>query len=126
MALIFIVGETARRGLDYFSLNATTMFEDYISGVFLLSAAAMKLLNTKGSQAIMVAAWAYDSGGMFVPFFAHLEAWIRGITMRPDHPHEDLNSVILKGIIWSICLTCLVSTIKDYNSLNKTKKATSS
>ena len=39
MALIFIVGETFRRGLDYFSINATTMIEDYLCGALLLWAA---------------------------------------------------------------------------------------
>ena len=29
MAFVFLVGETARRGIGYFSVNATTMIEDY-------------------------------------------------------------------------------------------------
>ncbi len=29
MAAVFILGETVRRGLSYFSINATTMVEDY-------------------------------------------------------------------------------------------------
>ena len=40
MGAIFILGETARRGLDYFAINATTMLEDYGSGILLLLAAA--------------------------------------------------------------------------------------
>ena len=40
MGAIFILGETARRGLDYFAINATTMLEDYGSGVLLILAAA--------------------------------------------------------------------------------------
>jgi len=42
-AIVFMAGETARRGLSYFAVNATT-----------------------------------------VPFAAHLEAWMRGVTCRPD------------------------------------------
>ena len=40
MGAMFILGETARRGLDYFAINATTMLEDYGSGVLLILAAA--------------------------------------------------------------------------------------
>jgi hypothetical protein len=35
MALVFIAGETSRRGLGYFSINATTMIEDYLCGALL-------------------------------------------------------------------------------------------
>ncbi|WNC67130.1 hypothetical protein RI845_11400 [Thalassotalea nanhaiensis] len=113
MSFVFILGETLRRGLSYFSINATTMVEDYLCGLLLLTAA---VLWTKGSQLAekyMVAAWAYTTGGMFVPFYAHLEAYLRGATFRADHPHTDVNSVILKGIIWSIALICFLIVIKS-------------
>jgi uncharacterized membrane protein len=113
MALVFIVGETARRGISYMSVNATTMFEDYFCGAFLLVAALLTLKKHRRAPKFMLAAWAYATGGMFVPFFAHLEAWLRGVTVRPDHPHEDVNSVITKGIILAICLACLVATLRN-------------
>lgn len=71
-AIVFMAGETARRGLSYFAVNATT-----------------------------------------VPFAAHLEAWMRGVTCRPDHPHEDFGSVVLKGVIWVICPTCLIVALRS-------------
>jgi hypothetical protein len=37
MAVVFLVGETARRGIGYFSVNATTMIEDYLCGRFCCS-----------------------------------------------------------------------------------------
>jgi hypothetical protein len=33
MSAVFLIGETARRGIGYFSINATTMVEDYLCGV---------------------------------------------------------------------------------------------
>lgn len=99
MAAVFIFGETLRRSLNYLSINTTTMFEDYFCGLLLIIAA---LLWTKGSQhahKFMIGAWAYTTGGMFVPFFAHLEAYLRGATFRADHPHEDVNSIILNGAL---------------------------
>jgi hypothetical protein len=66
----------------------------------------------------MAVAWAYATGGMFVPFFAHLEAWMRGVTFRPDHPHMDVHSIVLKGVIWAICVVCLVVTVRKSPWLN--------
>ena len=112
MAFVFIVGETVRRGLGYFAINATTMLEDYLGGAFLLVAAVFWLKKHIIAPKLLVAAWAYSTGGMFVPFAAHLEAWLRGVTFRPDHPHEDIGSVIMKGIILAICLTCMILALR--------------
>jgi len=113
MALVFLAGETARRGLAYFSVNATTMIEDYSCGAILLWAAWCWAKKQPKAPMVMAVAWAYAAGGMLVPFAAHLEAWLRGATFRPDHPHEDIGSVILKGVIWAICLACLVVTLRS-------------
>ena len=113
MAAVFILGETLRRGFGYFSINATTMIEDYLCGVLLLAAALVWRHGSALGPVLMASAWAYGTGGMFVPFAAHLEAWMRGETFRPDHPHDDINSVILKGAIWAICLICFVVSLRN-------------
>ena len=113
MAFVFLAGETSRRGFGYFSINATTMVEDYLCGALLLSAALFWFKKHKIAPKLMAVAWAYGTGGMFVPFFAHLEAWLRGVTFRDDHPHADIESVVLKGAIWAICLTCLIVTLRS-------------
>ena len=113
MGFIFIVGETSRRGFEYFSVNATTMVEDYLCGILLLCAALFWSMRHEIAPKLMVASWAYATGGMFVPFFAHLEAYLRGVTFRADHPHAELESVILKGIIWAICLLFLIVSLRN-------------
>ena len=82
-------------------------------GALLLTAALFWFKKHEIAPKLMAVAWAYGTGGMFVPFFAHLEAWLRVTTFRADHPHEDINSVILKGVIWAICLTCLIVTLRS-------------
>ena len=113
MGIVFIVGETSRRGFEYFSVNATTMVEDYLCGLLLLFAAIAYSRKHTQAPKFIAAAWGYATGGMFVPFFAHLEAYTQGVTFRADHPHEDLNSVILKGVIWGICLVCFIITMRN-------------
>ena len=70
MGAIFILGETSRRGLDYFSINATTMLEDYGSGLLLLLAAAACTAKMANASLYLAGSWGYAAGGMFVPFFA--------------------------------------------------------
>ena len=118
MSLVFILGETSRRGLGYLSVNATTMVEDYLCGVLLLSAAVLWSKRHRISEKLMVAAWGYATGGMFVPFFAHLEAYLRGVTFRADHPHAEIESVILKGVIWAICLVFLIISLRNSTAKN--------
>ena len=118
MAVVFIVVETSRRGLDYFSINATTMVEDYLCGALLLWAALFWSRKHRMAPELMAGAWAYATGGMFVPFFAHLEAWSRGVTFRADHPHADFGAVVLKGVIWAICLACFVVTLRHAATKN--------
>ena len=113
MSFVFIIGETSRRGIEYLSINATTMVEDYLCGILLFSAALCWTKKRKIAPKLMAAAWAYATGGMFVPFFAHLEAYLREVTFRADHPHADFDSVILKGVIWAICLVCFVITMRS-------------
>ena len=117
VSLVFLFGETARRGIDYFSINATTMVEDYLCGAMLITAAILWSKKHVMAPTFMVAAWAYATAGMFVPFFAHLEAWLRGATFRADHPFDDVNSVILKGTIWSISLICFVIAMQYQKKL---------
>ena len=113
MGAMFILGETARRGIDYFSVNATTMLEDYGSGILLILAAAACTAKLAHSAIYLAGAWGYAAGGMFVPFFAHLEAYLRGATFRPDHPIEDVNGIIIKGVIWGICVSLFIASLRD-------------
>lgn len=113
IGLVFIIGETLKRGIGYFAINATTMFEDYLGGAVLLLAAWVWFKGYKVAPKLMAAAWGYSAGGLFVPFFAHLEAWLRGATFRPDHDIQDVRSIVIKGVLWAISLVCLIITLRS-------------
>jgi hypothetical protein len=59
-----------------------------------LAATLLAIGNAK-AQVMLIGAWGYAFGGMFVPFFAHLEAFMRGVEVRTDHPIDDVGSIIL-------------------------------
>jgi hypothetical protein len=113
LGLVLIIGETLKRGPGYFAINATTMLEDYVGGAVLLLAALFWHRRHKLASKLMAGAWAYSLGGLFVPFFAHLEAWLRGATFRPDQPHQDIASIVIKGVLWLICLACVFVTLRS-------------
>jgi hypothetical protein len=112
MGIFFLTYENYRRGFAYFSINATTMIEDYIAGILLLAAAYCWKKNKKIAYGFMCGAWGCVTGGLFVPFAAHFEAWMRGATFRPDHPHTEVNVIIVKGVIWLICLICFIVSLR--------------
>lgn len=118
MALLFILGETLRRGPSYIFTNTSTMLEDYISGAILLIAAYFWKQKKDNAPNIMVGAWGYATGGMFIPFWAHLEACIRGETICQDHIYSDVEAIILKGLIWIVCISCFIITLKGANKKN--------
>ena len=68
MGAIFILRETARRGVDHFAINATTMLEDYGSGGLLLLAAAACTARFAQSTIYLAGAWGYSAGGMLSSF----------------------------------------------------------
>jgi hypothetical protein len=120
---IFLIGaETLRRGSEYWSIYATTIIEDYLAGSLLLLAAVCWTKRSVISARLMPAAWAYTLGMMSTAFIGHLEAWMRGVTIRPSHPHADLDAVVIKGIIWGISLACLLVSLWTKADQNSQKK----
>ena len=113
IGLVFIIGETLKRGIGYFAINATTMFEDYVGGAVLILAAVVWAKGYKVAPKMMAAAWGYTAGGLMVPFFAHLEAWLRGTEFRPDHDIQDVKSIVIKGVLWAISLACLYVSLRS-------------
>ncbi len=115
--VFFLLIENVRRGVSYFAVNATTMIEDYLMGVIFIVVALIYGKNRELGTKLIIGAWAYAVGGMFVPFAAHLEAYLRGATFRPDHIHTDVNSIILKGIVWLIAIVMLYLAVKNRRRL---------
>ncbi len=57
MGAMFILGEIARRGIDYLSVNATTILEDYGSGILLILAPAACTAKLAHSTIYLAGAW---------------------------------------------------------------------
>jgi len=106
----FVIGallpvlETARRGIGHWTINFTTMFEDYLGGALLLIGAWAAYRAKSWGALFLALAWGSISGLMTSSFIAQLEATLRGTATEPNN----LLVVIVKFLLWTICLISLV------------------
>lgn len=110
VASAFVIGalvpvlETLRRGLGHWTVEFTTMFEDYVAGGLLLIAAWLSYRSRRGGPVFLVLAWAYFSGLMSSSFWSQLEETLRQTAAEPHNPVV----VTVKFFLWAICITSLV------------------
>lgn len=99
--------ETYRRGLGYWGLEFTTMFEDYLAGALLLAAAWASLRRHAAGFALLLLAWAWVTGMMTVSFVDQVEVTLRGVDLEP----MNTDVLIVKGLLLA---TSAAALIKSY------------
>ncbi|MCA1623517.1 MAG: hypothetical protein LC768_18435 [Acidobacteria bacterium] len=110
----FIIGillpvlETCRRGISYWGIELTTMFEDYVAGALLLIGGWASYRERHWGKLFLVLAWAYVAGLMSSSFWSQLEETLRHTASEPDN----LLVVIVKFLLWSTCIVSLVLSFK--------------
>ncbi len=117
IGIFYFVIEFVRRGFSYLAINASTMIEDMLMGVIMISSALVYKKDKELGTTLLIVSWAYSFGGMFIPFAAHFEAFLRGETFRADHPHDDVGSIILKFVVWFLSGVVLAITLKQRKEL---------
>ena len=104
IGILLPVLETIRRGISHWSVDFTTMFEDYVAGALLLIGGWASYRARHWSAVFLVLAWAYVVGLMSSSFWSQLEETLRGTASEPDN----LLVVIVKFILWGICVISLI------------------
>ena len=110
----FVIGvllpvlETARRGINYWTINFTTMFEDYLAGALLLVGGWVAYRSRSWGPVFLVLAWAYFSGLMTSSFVSQVEETLRQTVDEPDN----LIVVVVKFLLWSVCVVSLVLSFR--------------
>lgn len=115
VAAAFVVGallpilETVRRGFAHWTVEFTTMFEDYVAGALLLVAGLAAARGKPFAPLLLVTAWAYVTGMMSSSFWDQLEITVRGVDLEP------YNAFVLtfKLLLWSTCVSSLVLSFRD-------------
>jgi len=114
----FVIGvllpvlETGRRGISTWTVNFTTMFEDYLAGALLLVGGWAAYRSKSWGALFLVLAWAYFSGLMTSSFVGQLEETLRQTASEPGN----LMVLVVKFLLWSVCV---VSFVLSFGTLHK-------
>jgi len=100
--------ETYRRGIGYWGIEFTTMFEDYVAGALLLIGAWASYRAWHWGGTFLVLAWAYVAGLMGSSFWSQLEETLRHVASEPDN----LLVVVVKFILWGTSIVSLIVSFK--------------
>ena len=100
--------ETCRRGISHWTVDFTTMFEDYVAGALLLIGGWASYRARPWGALFLVVAWAYVTGMMGGSFWYQLEDTFRGTIAEPNN----LLVVIVKFLLWGACVVSLVLSFK--------------
>lgn len=110
----FVIGallpilETARRGITHWTINFTTMFEDYVGGALLLIGGWAAYRSRPWGPVFLALAWGSISGLMTSSFSAQVEATLRQTASEP----HNLVIVGVKSLLWIVCIISLVLSFR--------------
>lgn len=120
VAAAFVIGilvpllETARRGLSHWTVEFTTMFEDYVAGALLIIAGWAAYRERPWSSIFLVLAWGYFCGLMSSSFWWQLEETFRQTATEPNNPLV----IVVKFLLWSTCVVSLILAFRSAVSRN--------
>ena len=83
VGILLPVLETCRRGIGYWHIEFTTMFEDYLASLLLLAGAWAARKRHPSQFALLLTAWAWVTGMMTISFVDQVETTIRGTDVEP-------------------------------------------
>lgn len=109
LGVLLPVLETVRRGITHWTVNFTTMFEDYLGGLVLLTGAWAVYRSKSWGATFLALAWGSISGIMTSSFVGQIEQTLR---QTDTEPH---NSVVLlvKFLLWIVCMVSLVLSFRS-------------
>ncbi len=116
IGVLLPVLETYRRGISYWGVEFTTMFEDHVAGALLLVGGWASYGTRPWGETFLVLAWAYVAGLMGSSFWSQLEETLRQTASEPNN----LLVVIVKFLLWG---TCVVSLILSFQRATRARAA---
>ena len=108
IGVLLPVMETGRRGISHWTVNFTTMFEDYLAGALLLVGGWAAYRRKSWGAAFLVLAWAYFAGQLTSSFVGQLEETLRRTASEPGN----LLVLVVKLVLWIICVTSLALSFR--------------
>ena len=116
IGILLPVLETYRRGVGYWGVDFTTMFEDYFAGALLLVGGWASHRARPWGATFLVLAWGYVTGLMSSSFWSQLEETLRQTATEP----HNLLVVTVKFVLWG---TCVVSVVLSFRGALRARAA---
>ena len=109
IGVLLPVLETVRRGFGHWSVEATTMLEDYLAGAFLIVAGLAAAREATFARPLLLAVWAGVSAMMSISLVSQIEETVRAIDLEPN------NSLVLlfKTLLWVTCVVALLLSFRQ-------------
>lgn len=104
--------ETLRRGIGYWSVNFTTMFEDYLAGAALLVAAGGVLRRARWAPMTLVIVW---SGIMFMMLISTVSQVERHFWGTDQETKSGL-ILAIKLLLFAISAVALAQSVRESRS----------
>ena len=101
--------ETVRRGITHWTINFTTMFEDYVGGAVLLIGAWAAYQRKSWGALFLALAWGSILGLMTSSMVAQLEQTLRQTATEP----HNLVVLLVKLLLWSVSTVSLVLAFRS-------------
>lgn len=101
--------ETVRRGITHWTVNFTTMFEDYVGGAVLLIGAWAAYQRKTWGAMFLALAWGSIAGLMTSSMVAQLEGTLRQTATEP----HNLVVLVVKLLLWTTCIVSLVLSFRS-------------
>lgn len=108
IGLLLPILETARRGISHWTVEFTTMFEDYVAGALLLIGGWAAYRAKRWGAVFLVLAWASFFGLMTSSFLSQVEETLRQTVSEPNN----LVVVAVKSFLWIVCVVSLVLSFR--------------
>ena len=112
IGILLPVLETYRRGIGYWRVEFTTMFEDYLAGVLLLTAVWAAYRQWASRNALLLLAWAWVTGMMTISLVDQIEVTVRGVDLEP----RNTDVLIAKCLLFAVSAAALVRSFSRVRS----------
>jgi hypothetical protein len=108
--------ETYRRGINYWTIDFTTMFEDYVAAALLLVGAWASYKTRTWGPRFLLLAWAYFTGLMSSSFWYQLEETFWHTASEPNNPLV----LLVKLLLWATAVLSLILSFRRASSHDRT------
>ncbi len=94
--------------MSHWSVDFTTMFEDYLAGALLLAGAWAAFQRHSWQAPLLLVAWGWVTGMMTISFVSQVEVTIRGVDLEP----QNMDVLVVKFLLLALSAAALLRSFR--------------